>query len=263
MSYALSLDGLARIHKIVDVSTMLAFDIDGTLAPIVSQPWAARISPDVRALLAKLNAAQPVAIITGRSVADARKMLGFEPRYVVGNHGAEGIPGQASSTADFARTCEGWLSTIYSAGPAWPPAPGVLLENKLYSLAIHYRHAADVERTRADIERLVLRLSPLPTIVHGKFVLNLLPPGAPHKGDALRALLQDSGAPYAIYVGDDVTDEDVYALRLPNVLSICVAPTGYCEADLHLVSQHEVTTLIEELAAMISGTFLLRKPASP
>ena len=143
----------------------------------------------MRALLAKLNASQPVAIVTGRSVADARKMLGFEPRYVVGNHGAEGIPGQAAATADFARTCEGWLSTIYSAGPAWPPAPGVLLENKLYSLAIHYRHAADVERTRADIERLVLRLSPLPTIVHGKFVLNLLPPGAPHKGDALRALL--------------------------------------------------------------------------
>lgn len=262
MTYALSIDGLARIHRIIDVSTLLAFDIDGTLAPIASQPWAARIPAEVRALLAKLNASRPVAIVSGRSVADARKMLGFEPRYVVGNHGAEGVPGQAASTADFARICDGWLSTISAAGPAWPPAPGVLLENKLYSMAIHYRHAADAEGTRADIERLVLRLSPVPTIVHGKFVVNLLPPGAPHKGDALCALLADSGAPYALYVGDDVTDEDVYALRLPNVLSICVGSAVPCNADLHLVSQHEVTTLLEELDAMISGTFLLRKPAS-
>ena len=234
MTYALSIDGLARIHRIIDVSTLLAFDIDGTLAPIASQPWAARIPAEVRALLAKLNASRPVAIVSGRSVADARKMLGFEPRYVVGNHGAEGVPGQAASTADFARICDGWLSTISAAGPAWPPAPGVLLENKLYSMAIHYRHAADAEGTRADIERLVLRLSPVPTIVHGKFVVNLLPPGAPHKGDALCALLADSGAPYALYVGDDVTDEDVYALRLPNVLSICVGSAVPCNADLQI-----------------------------
>lgn len=262
MTYALSIDGLARIHKIVDPSTLLAFDIDGTLAPIVSQPWAARIPPEVRALLIKLNASQPVAIITGRSVADARQMLGFEPRYVVGNHGAEGLPGQGTGSAAFARTCEGWLATIAGAGPAWPPAPGVLLENKQYSLAIHYRHAADAAQTRADIDRLVLRLSPPPTLVHGKFVVDLLPPGAPHKGDALRVLLTGSGASYALYVGDDVTDEDVYALHLPNVLSICVAPAAFSKADLHLVAQTEVLTLLEELEAMISGTFLLRKPAS-
>jgi trehalose 6-phosphate phosphatase len=263
LTYALSIDGLTRIHKIVDRGTLLAFDIDGTLAPIVSQPWAARISAEVRALLVKLNATQPIAIVTGRSVVDARKMLGFEPRYVVGSHGAEGTPGQAAASAGFARICEAWHSTIASAGEAWPPAPGVLLEDKRYSLAIHYRNVAEAQRTRADIERLVLRLSPLPTIVHGKFVVNLLPPGAPHKGDALRALLADSGAPYALYVGDDVTDEDVYALRLPNVLSISVAPAAPTSADLHLASQHEVTTLLEELDAMISGTFLLRKPASP
>ncbi|MEO8738669.1 MAG: trehalose-phosphatase [Casimicrobiaceae bacterium] len=263
MTYALSVDGLARIHKMVDSSTLLAFDIDGTLAPIVSQPWAARISPEVRTLLMKLNASQLVAIVTGRGVADARKMLGFEPRYVIGNHGAEGIPRQASSTAAFARICEGWASTIAASGPAWPPAPGVLLENKQYSLAIHYRHVANADGTRADIERLVLRLSPLPTIVHGKFVINLLPPGAPHKGDALRALLADSGAPYALYVGDDVTDEDVYALGLPNVLSICVAPAEFSKADLHLVAQDEILTLLEEIDAMISGTFLLLKPVTP
>lgn len=263
MTYALSVDGLARLHKIVDPSTLLAFDIDGTLAPIVPQPWAARIPPEVRALLAKLNASHAVAIITGRCVADARQMLGFEPRYVVGNHGAEGLPGQRASSAAFARTCEGWLTTIADTGSAWPPAPGVLLENKQHSLAIHYRHAVDAEQTRANIERLMLRLSPPPTLVHGKFVVNLLPPGAPHKGDALRALLTDSGAPCALYVGDDVTDEDVYALHLPNVLSICVASPALSQADLHLTAQHEVVTLLEQLDAMISGTFLLRKPAAP
>jgi hypothetical protein len=52
----------------------------------------------------------------------------------------------------------------------------------------------------------------------------------------------------------------VYALRLPNVLSICVASAAFSKADLHLVAQSEVVTLLEELAAMTSGTYLLRKP---
>jgi trehalose 6-phosphate phosphatase len=91
-------------------------------------------------------------------------------------------------------------------------------------------------------------------LIHGKCVLNLLPPGAPHKGDALRALLVESGRTRALYVGDDVTDEDVFRLRLPGVLSVRVAPIGERMTDLYLNDQVEVAILLRELAAMVERT---------
>jgi trehalose 6-phosphate phosphatase len=68
---------------------LLAFDFDGTLAPIVARPDDARISQAVSARLKSLAAQLPVAIVTGRAVADVRGRLGFEPRFIVGSHGAE------------------------------------------------------------------------------------------------------------------------------------------------------------------------------
>ena len=64
------------------------------------------------------------------------------------------------------------------AGAEWLRAPGVLLEDKGCSLAIHYRQAADRDAARSQIEEHALRLTPMPRLIHGKCVLNLVPPGA-------------------------------------------------------------------------------------
>jgi trehalose 6-phosphate phosphatase len=82
-------------------------------------------------------------------------------------------------------------------------------------------------------------------------VLNLVPRDAPHKGDALRALLAHSGCERSLYVGDDVTDEDVFRLKLPAVLSVGVDPGPGSAADLFLPDQSEMIRLLDEVATMI------------
>jgi trehalose 6-phosphate phosphatase len=251
MTYALSRDGLACVRRVSGDDSLLAFDIDGTLAPIAAQPWAARIPDDIQRMLTFLNEMRTVAIVTGRSVADARRMLSFEPAYLVGSHGAEGVPGHAADTGALELVTRGWVAAFGSMDGHWPPSAGVLLEDKGCSIAIHYRHAVDRDQARRQIEEHAMQLTPRPRLIHGKCVLNLLPSAAPHKGDALRALLADFGCERAIYVGDDVTDEDVFRLRLPGVLSVRVAPVGERTTDLYLAVQEEVGLLLRELTGMI------------
>jgi trehalose 6-phosphate phosphatase len=251
VTHALSTAGLSRIREFVTGRALLAFDIDGTLAPIVSQPWDARIPDSSQRLLAEIAAHHSLAIITGRGVGDARRMLKFNPRYLVGSHGAEGVPGFDAAAQTYAKTCAAWLSTLHAEGEAWRAMPGVTLEEKTYSLAFHYRHADDQDEARRALESRILHLSPWPRVVPGKCVLNFVPRDAPHKGDALRALLAHCGCDHALYVGDDVTDEDVFRLKLPGVLSVRIDPPLASDAELFLTNQREVELLLEALVLIL------------
>jgi len=251
VTHALSTAGLARIREFVTDRALLAFDIDGTLAPIVSQPWDARIPDASQTLLAGLAAHRSLAIITGRGVVDARRMLKFNPRYLVGSHGAEGVPGFEATAQTYAKTCAGWLETLHNPSATWHSIPGVTLEEKTCSIAFHYRHADDQDEARRMLEACILLLSPRPRIVPGKCVLNIVPRDAPNKGDALRALLKHCGCDRALYVGDDVTDEDVFRMKIPGVLSVRIDPPSASDAELFLTTQREVQTLLEALLLII------------
>ena len=169
MRYALGAASLTQIRNMVSGRPMLAFDIDGTLAPIVAEPWRAHISEELRACLRSLAARTPVAIITGRAVKDARPLLGFSPHYVVGNHGAEGIPGFEAQSTGFQRVCAAWLAELSATPDArgWRAMPGIMLEDKQYSLSFHYRHTARPGLARELLEQRIARLVPPPDIVHG------------------------------------------------------------------------------------------------
>jgi len=95
---------------------------------------------------------------------------------------------------------------------------------------------------------------PAPTVLDDKCVTNLVPPGAPDKGDALGALLVHSRCERALYVGDDVSDEAVFRLRSPLVLSVRVERHPKSAADLYLKDQSEVPRLVRMLARMLAGT---------
>jgi trehalose 6-phosphate phosphatase len=260
LTYAFSPAGLQRVRDFVRGRTLLAFDIDGTLAPIVGKPWDAQIPDKLQFCLASLSAQRVVAIVTGRAIADARQMLSFRPRYLIGNHGAEGIPGVDGGERNFEAVCRGWLAALYADGAALSPPSGIIVENKTYSLALHYRHAGDVDLATQWLEKQALGLSPKPRLIHGKFVLNLLPPGAPHKGDAVLALLAHSGLQRALYVGDDITDEDVFRLGSPPVLPVCIAPRNDGVSDLFLASQSEVGPFLEELVRIVDPTKAVDQP---
>jgi trehalose 6-phosphate phosphatase len=252
MTHALSTAGLARIREFASGPALLAFDIDGTLAPIVSLPRDARIPDRSQRLLAELAQHNTVAVITGRGVGDAQRMVKFKPRYLVGSHGAEGVPGFEAAGQSYARTCALWTQALHAEDEAWRTIPGVTLEEKTYSLAFHYRHAEDHDAAKRILESRILHLSPWPRMIAGKCVLNFVPRDAPHKGDALRALLAHSGCLRAVYVGDDITDEDVFKLKLPEVLSVRVDPASTSAADLFLDNQREVEMLLDALTLLLA-----------
>jgi trehalose 6-phosphate phosphatase len=249
--YALSTAGLSRLREILVGRPLLTFDIDGTLAPIVERPWDARLPDAVQEALAALAARATVAIISGRAVADARPMLKFAPRYLIGNHGADGVPGFEGAADGFARTCRAWLDELGAPAEPWRELEGVALEDKTYSLAFHYRTAsAPAQMHRLLCERAA-GLVPAPVLIDGKRVLNLIPPGAPDKGDALRALLRHSGCDRALYVGDDASDEAVFRLHSTALLTLRIERARGSAADLYLRNQREIVRLTRELARML------------
>ena len=89
MRHVLSPAGELQLAATMRARPLLAFDFDGTLAPIVARPDQARMAPGSPRACASWQANGPVAIVTGREVADVRTRLGFEPAYIVGSHGAE------------------------------------------------------------------------------------------------------------------------------------------------------------------------------
>jgi trehalose 6-phosphate phosphatase len=247
VSYALSTLGLERLRGFVTPRSLLAFDVDGTLAPIVARPWDARIPSDLQRRLAAFTKKSTVAIITGRAVDDARPMLEFNPAYLIGNHGCEGLPGFESATSIYASECAQWLDELRAEGEAWRDTPGVTLEDKTYSLTFHYRHAARRDAALRTLEARAAELSPLPRVIHGDCVLNLVPREAPHKGDALLELLEHSGCEHALYVGDDTTDEDVFRLDIPELLSVRVHQSDDTAAELYLHGQVDVVRLLDAI----------------
>lgn len=231
---------------------LLAFDLDGTLAPLAARPDEAVVPDDVQHLLAVLAVRTPVAIITGRAVRDARRMLWFAPRYVIGSHGAEGLPNEDAATASFAALCRRWSLQIGESGVR-ERIPGTLLEDKLYSLALHYRLTREPEEARRALLEVISSLSPAPRVIEGKRVLNIVPAEARHKGEALRALIVHARVGRALYIGDDVTDEDVFELRLPGVHTVRVEPDGPSAAEYFLRRQVDVPTLLREISRIMAA----------
>lgn len=241
-----SASGRLRLEQIVGPGLLCAFDFDGTLAPIVAHPEQAGLPEAVHERLTGLAAYAPLAIITGRSVDDVRSRLGFEPDFVIGNHGMEGMPGKEAQAAAHRQACGGWRVQLLPALGDLALA-GVQLEDKRYSLSLHYRHAHTPDIAVEVLNDLFATLDPAPRIVAGKYVFNLLPADAAHKGNALEQLMQLSGARAAIYVGDDVTDEDVFRLQRPDLLSVRIEHAPDSAADFYIPDPGDILPLLDEL----------------
>jgi trehalose 6-phosphate phosphatase len=219
---------------------LLAFDFDGTLAPIVRDPKVARMRAKTRALLARLADLCPCVVISGRARADvAKKVEGVNLRAVIGNHGMEPPcnPRKAPWRAML------WLAQLASN---LPKIPGIVVEDKGPSLAIHYRLA----RSRAAVRRQILIAAadlPDTRIVEGKMVVNILPADASDKGTALVRLRKNLHCESAIYLGDDENDEDVFALASDGqLLGIRVGHSRRSRAAYFLPGQTDVDVVLAE-----------------
>lgn len=258
MTYLFSDEGMVELHAFVEYTTLIVFDLDGTLAPIVSDPAGICIPEEVRQRLIQLNHMAPVAVITGRSRADAMTYLGFTPRFLVGNHGAEGLPGEETAGQDFAGLCREWQSQLELLLPDMP-ASGINLEAKGETIALHYRQATDPVKAQGSILAAIACLIPPPRVVSGIFVENIAPQNAPHKGAALEVIMAHLGCGRAIFVGDDVTDEDVFQLRNPSILGIRVGVNQESSAGFYLQGQYETVRLLQALIDLLSKSDIVQK----
>lgn len=204
-------------------STALLLDIDGTLLDFAPTPREVWVDPDLletlKSLYASLDGA--VAFVSGRSVADID--LIFSPLLLpaVGGHGAEFRPDIESSDGatppPLPKTIKREFALISKLGR------GVLIEDKGYALALHYRLAP--EKGPAVIEAVGKIRELLPPdaveVMHGKFVVEIKPAGLT-KASGVRALMHEPAfaGRKPIFIGDDITDETVFPV-IPDYHGRC------------------------------------------
>jgi trehalose 6-phosphate phosphatase len=227
---------------------LLAFDYDGTLAPLVDDPGHAPMRPRTRTLLGKLCQRFRCAVISGRARRDVSRYLSSVRMFaVIGNHGME--PGADRGSARLA--VQRWRGQLSSR---LADHAGIRIEDKRLSLSIHYRRATQKRQAMAAIWDAVGEL-PSARLIGGKDVVNVLPEGAPHKGLALETLRRRAGCDTAIYVGDDQTDEDVFGYRPAwPLLGIRVGRSRETSAAYYLRDQREIDLLLRALLDCQSST---------
>lgn len=213
-------EGLAALDALVRRRPLVAFDFDGTLAPIVARPERARVPPGMARRLAALAERLPVAVVSGRALADLRARLGFVPQYLVGNHGAEDEADRSAAEAHAARL-DTLRRRLVEDGAALAAA-GVTVEDKGPSIALHYRRARNRAQAAACIGGLLRAHDNGLRVFGGKQVVNVMPADAPDKAAAMRALVARSGCDAAFFAGDDVNDEAVFAAAPPHWLTVRV-----------------------------------------
>jgi trehalose 6-phosphate phosphatase len=227
-------------------NVLLAFDYDGTLVPIAQTPAAPRMRVTTRQLLIRAAQLYPCVIISGRALDDLSRRLDDIPVwYLFGNHGLEPPPPGVVSPTPARR----WAEQLRRA---LPDDPGILIEDKRYSLTIHYRNAIDKRRAVDAIARVVAEL-PDARALGGAEAVSLLPRGGADKGVALRQACRWFACDTAIYVGDDGTDEDAFSSTYPErLLTIRVGATQNTHARYHLGSQEEIDSLLQILVEVRS-----------
>jgi len=224
--------------------------VDGTLLDIAPTPDAVRVDDDLRQLLFEVATALDgaVALVSGRDIESLDRLFDPQRWPAAGLHGLErrdaegGLHRHARGrkSLDEAR-----LQLLYHVGRL----PGILIEDKGISLAVHYRAAPELEtllrRAMADI---AARLAPEYHVLDGNRVLELKPTAAT-KADAVRAFLDEP--PFAgrrpIYVGDDVTDLDGFA-AVERLGGVSVAVGDRVNAQLRVASPRDVRALLADLA---------------
>lgn len=190
-------------------------DIDGTLVDFADSPEAVTLAPALPALVDALCASSggAVALITGRSIADADRLFARCRLPIAGQHGHE------------RRSADGLVTRHRVSPQALDPVrhtlramvgrhPELLLEDKGLTLALHYRRAPHLASlAHRALHAVQHSLGDSYCVHRGKCVVELAPAGR-DKGLAIRAFMREApfrGKP-PVFIGDDVTDEHGFAM---------------------------------------------------
>lgn len=234
-----------RLRPLFD-RALLGFDVDGVLAPLVGHASDARLSAGVHASLERLAEQTTVAILSGRSLGDLERLFEFPAGvHVIGSHGLEvrgddGVTLGADEQYTFDQLEVLGRKTVEAAGD------GAWLEYKPASVVVHTR-AADPSLAATATEA-VSRLAALidgAQVKPGHHVVELLARSA-SKGESFLALAHRLSRSPLVFFGDDVTDEDAFALMSEDDISVRVGG-GSTVARYRLGGPDDVTVLLNLL----------------
>jgi trehalose 6-phosphate phosphatase len=225
---------------------LVASDYDGVLARLRDEPSAAVPEPGVASALDRLAGADgvTVALVSGRGVADLRATSGLRGPYRwVGSHGAEFDGPLTGELADRRDALAARLEPVVSC------IEGARLEVKPASVAVHVRQVRDRDlATRLLADARALADSSL-TMKPGKDVLELAVTDA-DKGTALRRLRGELGTVGAIYLGDDVTDEDGFRALRPDGVTVKIGE-GPTDARYRVPDPAAAVAALDRLADLL------------
>lgn len=232
-------------------------DYDGTLAPLAPTPDEARPLPGTGRLLRALAAlpAMRVAVVSGRSIVDILRFLDIPGVYYVGLHGLEvRIPGGQTEWTQDVDVVRARLPAIRRRlEQSLAGRRGVLLEDKGAVLACHYRLAsqADAVAVRQTLAAVVAAQEgngvPL-TLAHGHEVTEIRPASANKGQTVCRLLAAHSPAALAVFIGDDLTDEDAFAWLPAQSITIRVgSSTAHTLARYRIHDPGEVHRFLRAL----------------
>jgi trehalose 6-phosphate phosphatase len=241
---------------------LLLSDYDGTLTPIVSRPEDALLASSVREKLQALSRKPSVSVgvISGRTMAEIKSLVSLDGIYYAGNHGLE-IQGPnidyINETARVTRPLMKELAGEFTK--ALENIDGVIIEDKEFSLSIHYRLVDEQEEntvaatfrrlTRPLLNKNIIRVS------SGKKVYEIRPPVDWHKGKAVGVIIREIKSVLSpdrilsVYIGDDTTDEDAFkVIHRPDGWSIFVGKDNpLSSAGYYLDSTSEVEQFLTRL----------------
>lgn len=247
-------DPLAPIRARLD-RALLAFDFDGTFAPIAARPEDARPAPGAIELLTELaGRVAQLAIVTGRPAEDVVELGGLAAisgLTVLGHYGLQRWTGGVLTSPDPVPGVAIAREALHSLAPT-----GALIEDKIHSVVVHTRSLPDPEAALRAIERPLAELAAANglELVPGRAVLELRPPGI-DKGGALAALVAEVSPAVVLVAGDDVGDIPMFkaagALSVPAVriavVSAGASPEVAAAADLTVDGPLALITLLKTL----------------
>ncbi len=226
---AIPFPGIGAIAPLLGKPLGLFSDVDGTLSPIAPTPQEAVIPPPVRDALSFLAGKVVVVLLSGRRVEALRRWVGLDGLIYVGNHGLERWEKGRLFTAPEARPYRRLVRHAYRELSRLQ-IPGLVVEDKEYGLALHYRLSPRPEAARLAILEAIATTSSCSQflVMEGKMVVELRPAVALDKGTAALTIARRHRLRGALALGDDMTDVAMFRrLREAKDLSaICVAVAG-------------------------------------
>ena len=241
--------------------SVVLVDFDGSLAPIVPEPAAARPQPEARFALARLvGRIGTVAVVSGRPVRFLEAVLGLPGVVLVGQYGLEQLDGGIFRVDQ--RALAFTEAVAAAAHEAEAALPGLDVELKgPVSATLHWRRAPELGDVALALGTELAARHGL-VAVRGRMALELRPPLAVDKGTATEGLTRGAGA--ALFAGDDVGDVAAFAAldrlvadgRLGSALRVAVrspeAPPELLElADYTVDGPPGLAALLDRLAAAL------------